>query len=195
MADDLADDAEVEAGPVELVGLLEPDLELDSNVEAPLELEGDLQIEVAVEALAGDVQGLRGAPGPEGPEGPPGPAGAPGGNLYKRARVPLGSGTVLALDGGAYVRPASAFEPVDASRVLEARVVVTGQAGILSTSTVIARRIIAPSADHTADEHLVEDLDVDAGLIVPGVGFTIIGRPGRFAGRLFGIFNVAWQWS
>lgn len=75
----------------------------------------------------------------------------------------------------------------------EARVVVTGQAGISAQSVVSAWRLIAASADHTADEHAVEDLDVLAGYIVPGTGFTIVGRPRM--GRLFGAFNVAWSWS
>ena len=76
----------------------------------------------------------------------------------------------------------------------EARTVVTGQTGIASTSTVMARRLIAATADHSADEHAGEDLDVDAGYIVPGVGFTIIGRP-RNPARLYGQYHVAWTWS
>lgn len=76
---------------------------------------------------------------------------------------------------------------------VEARVAITGQTGILATSVVQAQKLIAASANHSADEHLVEDLEVLSGFIVPGVGFTIVGRPR--VGRLFGAFNVGWSWS
>lgn len=54
-------------------------------------------------------------------------------------------------------------------------VAVTGQAGISSGSLVEAW--IRPSAttDHSADEHLVETLEVFAGNVVAGTGFTIYG--------------------
>lgn len=50
---------------------------------------------------------------------------------------------------------------------------VTGQTGILATSRVEAWIRIQASANHTADEHWVESINVRAGNIVAGVGFTI----------------------
>ncbi len=76
----------------------------------------------------------------------------------------------------------------------EARLAITGQTGITAASVVDAWRLVADSANHSADEHLIEDLDVFAGYIVPGVGFSIVGRP-RNPARLYGLFHVAWSWS
>lgn len=57
----------------------------------------------------------------------------------------------------------------------DASIAITGQAGILSNSFVEAWLLPADTADHTADEHLVETLRVVAGSIVAGTGFTIYG--------------------
>lgn len=57
----------------------------------------------------------------------------------------------------------------------DASVVVTGQASILSGSLVEAWIQVEASADHTADEHMVETLKVFAHSIVAGTGFTISG--------------------
>lgn len=57
----------------------------------------------------------------------------------------------------------------------DASVAVTGQAGILSGSLVEAWILPAATADHSADEHLVETLKVVAGNISAGTGFTIYG--------------------
>ena len=56
-----------------------------------------------------------------------------------------------------------------------ATVAVTGQAGIVSGSLVEAWLRPAATADHTADEHMVEPLKVFAADIVAGTGFTIHG--------------------
>lgn len=74
----------------------------------------------------------------------------------------------------------------------EARTFVAAPA-IAATSNVMAQRLIMASASHTEDEHAVEDLEVFAGYIRAGQGFTIVGRP-VLSGRLFGIFNVTWHW-
>lgn len=58
----------------------------------------------------------------------------------------------------------------------EASVVVTGQAGIVAGSVVEAWLRIEDSADHSADEHRIEEIALSAGDIVAGVGFTIYGR-------------------
>jgi hypothetical protein len=54
-------------------------------------------------------------------------------------------------------------------------VAVTGQAGILAGSLVEAWLFPAATADHTADEHWVETIEVMAGNVVAGTGFTIYG--------------------
>jgi hypothetical protein len=52
---------------------------------------------------------------------------------------------------------------------------VTGQAGITAGSLVEAWIFPAATADHTADEHVVESIKVMAGNVVAGTGFTIYG--------------------
>ena len=52
-------------------------------------------------------------------------------------------------------------------------VTVTGQATILAGSLVEAWLSPVATADHTADEHLVETIKVIAGNVVAGTGFTI----------------------
>lgn len=55
----------------------------------------------------------------------------------------------------------------------DASVAVTGQASILGTSLAEAWIFPVATADHTADEHMVESFKVFATDIVAGVGFTI----------------------
>jgi len=54
-----------------------------------------------------------------------------------------------------------------------ATVAVTGQASILAGSLVEAWLFPAATADHTADEHVVETIKVMAGDVVAGTGFTV----------------------
>jgi len=75
----------------------------------------------------------------------------------------------------------------------DASVDVTGQTGIVAGSIVEAWIRPVATADHTADEHLVEELRVVAGNIVAGTGFTIYGVSGGH--RLYGVWKVAWRWS
>jgi hypothetical protein len=94
----------------------------------------------------------------------------------------------------------------------DASVAVTGQAGILGGSLVEAWILPAATADHSADEHIAEELMVFAGNVVGGTGFTIYGvhRPavnepiepwgpvaagGGQGTRLYGVFNIAWAWN
>lgn len=94
----------------------------------------------------------------------------------------------------------------------DASVAVTGQAGILSGSLVEAWIRPVATADHSADEHLVESIRVLAGNIVAGTGFTIYAfnnwqavpdNPslGTNTGlrdkapRLYGLWTVAWVWN
>lgn len=98
----------------------------------------------------------------------------------------------------------------------DASVAVTGQTGILSGSLVEAWIRPVATADHSADEHMVETLKVVAGNIVVGTGFTIYGfntsqlneaPPGSLSGgqnragnegkgtRIYGQWTIAWAWN
>jgi len=96
----------------------------------------------------------------------------------------------------------------------DASVDVTGQTSIVAGSIVQAWIRPVATADHTADEHLVEELQVIAGNIVAGTGFTIYGvhspatnepltedrdrvraPAGGYGTRLYGVWKVAWRWS
>lgn len=57
----------------------------------------------------------------------------------------------------------------------DASVTVTGQAGILAGSLVEAWIRPVDTADHSADEHMLETIKVFAHSIVAGTGFTISG--------------------
>lgn len=57
----------------------------------------------------------------------------------------------------------------------DASVAVTGQTGIVAGSLVEAWIRPVATADHSADEHMLETLKVFAGNIVAGTGFTIYG--------------------
>jgi hypothetical protein len=98
----------------------------------------------------------------------------------------------------------------------DATVTVTGQTPITAGALVEAWIMPAATADHSADEHMVETIAVVAGNVVAGVGFTIyginIGTLNEFplgwlssgqqmmaigAGggmRLYGQWTVAWAW-
>lgn len=75
----------------------------------------------------------------------------------------------------------------------EARVNITGQAGILTSSDTEAWIRCEDSADHAADEHAIEDMIVQAQEIVVATGFLITARP--TLGRCYGVFNVSWAWN
>jgi hypothetical protein len=75
----------------------------------------------------------------------------------------------------------------------DASVTVTGQGSIVAGSLVEAWIRPEATADHSADEHWVEDLVVVAGNIVAGVGFTIYVRS-TDKQRRYGSWTVAWAW-
>lgn len=80
----------------------------------------------------------------------------------------------------------------------DASVAVTGQTGIVAGSLVGAWIRPVATADHTADEHRIEDIVVAADTIVAGTGFTIFARSGRTSGqstRLYGSWTLAWAWT
>ena len=95
-------------------------------------------------------------------------------------------------------------------------VAVTGQTGIVAGSLVEAWLRPETTADHTADEHMIEQIRVSAGDIVAGTGFTVYGwctydtPQDTFwrnlylyvaspitnnAPRLYGVYSVAWVWN
>src|SRR6266576_6540103 len=77
-----------------------------------------------------------------------------------------------------------------------ASLAITGQGAILAGSLVEAWILPAATADHTADEHFAEDIDIFAGNIVAGVGFTIYGfYRGQGDTRAYGKWNVGWVWN
>jgi hypothetical protein len=73
----------------------------------------------------------------------------------------------------------------------DASVAVTGQA-VVASSVVMVQLRGEDTADHSADEHMIETLEVSAKDIVAGTGFTIVGvnrdKGGQGEGRpeLFG---------
>ncbi len=68
--------------------------------------------------------------------------------------------------------------------------VAVADAGVLSTSSVLAELLLAATSDHSADEHFVEEMDVYAGAITSGVGFTIFARARN--APLYGAWNLQW---
>jgi len=109
--------------------------------------------------------------------------------------------------------------------VSDAVVTVIGQTSILAASLVESWIFPASTADHSADEHMLETIKVFAGNIVAGTGFTIYGfntsqinEPLEFPGvarfwptalvrghmgnsrggqgtRLYGAWNCGWAWN
>lgn len=83
----------------------------------------------------------------------------------------------------------------------DASLAVTGQGTIAAGSLVEAWLRPVATADHTADEHMVETLKIFAAAIVAGTGFTISGvntsqlnEPTGKGTRLYGTWSVAWGW-
>lgn len=74
-----------------------------------------------------------------------------------------------------------------------ADVAVSGQTGILTSSDAEAWIRCEDSADHSADEHEIEEFDVKAKSIVAGTGFTVVVRPKL--GTVYGVWNISWVWS
>jgi hypothetical protein len=58
----------------------------------------------------------------------------------------------------------------------DAKTTIMGQASIIAGSKVKAYLMATATADHSADEHWVETIEVAAGNIVPGTGFDIYAK-------------------
>ena len=83
-----------------------------------------------------------------------------------------------------------------ASRDIYAEAVVTGQAGILSTSKAEAYFMAVTTADHSADEHILAAsmMDLVCGAVVAETGFTIYAWAREKQG-LVGGWTVHWIWA
>jgi len=90
----------------------------------------------------------------------------------------FGNGAIAVVDFGAF--PGS-----------DTASIAVADATIGAGSAVLTAVQVAASADHSADEHLVEEMDVLAGPSVAGVGFTLYARTRNT--RLYGLWNLAWQ--
>lgn len=93
----------------------------------------------------------------------------------------MGAQGIASLDFGAF--PGKPYATVAVSEV-----------GVVAGSEVDAWVMPVATADHSSDEHRIEALQVRAGDVSAGVGFTISGVSMN-AQRLHGIFNLAWVWN
>lgn len=77
----------------------------------------------------------------------------------------------------------------------DATTIVTGQTGLVSGSFVEAWITPIATADHSEDEHMVEDIDVFTSAMIVGTGFTVRAFS-RSKGntRLYGQFSFSWVW-
>lgn len=75
-----------------------------------------------------------------------------------------GSSGITTIDFGAF--PGSSDTSVE----------ITGQAGIIAGSLVNAWLVATATADHSVDEHRIESVDVMAGNIQAGTGFTVYAQ-------------------
>ena len=89
------------------------------------------------------------------------------------ARKTSGSPGADGTDGGGTVLGSGTSEVDFGSGAVMATVTVTGQTAILSGSLVQCWITPIATTDHSAQEHLVEDIKVMASDIVAGTGFTI----------------------
>lgn len=90
-----------------------------------------------------------------------------------------GAKTQVSISGGGAGSTASGTATLDFGvfpGASDASVAVTGQASIVSGSEVWCWVAPVATSDHTADEHIFETLQVYAGNIVAGTGFTIYGK-------------------
>ncbi len=75
----------------------------------------------------------------------------------------------------------------------EARTTITGQSAILTTSSAHAWVRSEDSADHSAQEHSLEDFAVHTESLSAGNGFTIVVHPQ--IGPTYGVYNISWAWG
>lgn len=104
--------------------------------------------------------------------------------------VPYGRGATTTINFGAF--PGAS----------DTSLVVTGQTGLRSTSTVNVWLFPKDTVDHSADEHIAETINVYAGNVVEGESFTIyavntsqLADPRGNGTRIYGQWTVAYQWN
>lgn len=71
--------------------------------------------------------------------------------------------------------------------------VSVASAGIGAGNLVEAWLFPAATASNTADNHWVEDIEVMAGNVQAGVGFTVYAK--CRTGLAHGIYNIGWVWA
>ena len=88
----------------------------------------------------------------------------------------------------------------------EATTTVVGQTGYVAATPVEAWLLPVDTADHTVDEHVMEEVDVTAYFLANG-SFTIRVAPRAYAltavpnsgmappRRLYGVYTVGWAWA
>jgi hypothetical protein len=89
------------------------------------------------------------------------------------------TGTTLSATGGGGGSGTSGYTEIDFGAFpggSDAKVTVTGQTGILATSTLQAWLVAQSTIDHTADEHRVETISVTCGNIVANTSFDIYAQ-------------------
>lgn len=79
------------------------------------------------------------------------------------------------------------------SRQNMATVVVSGQSGITTSSKVMVQARLTATADHSADEVMVEPMRFYAGNIVADTSFTIYGLLDE--GTTYGDIEINWSWT
>ena len=116
-----------------------------------------------------------------------GSAGAPTFRALVAADIPGGGGGG---GGGTNGTATLNFGPAPGTNRLS--VAVTGQTGILSTSTVNCFMMADSTSDHNTEEHLLIPINLRANTIVAGAGFTVQAFT---EWRLTGTFKIRWNWS
>lgn len=131
--------------------------------------------------------------GAQGPQGMTGPMGAAG---YTGMMGPTGPMGPAGADGSQITTGQATINFGSAPGTNIVSVVVTGQTGILTTSTVsafmMADTTVSGASGHNAEEHKFAQIKFTCGNIVAGTGFTIWAET---EWRLTSTFNVRWMWS
>lgn len=70
--------------------------------------------------------------------------------------------------------------------------VITGQTLISSTANVEAWLVPSDTPEHPFDDHLVEEIDITAGFVSAGNGFTIYAKTRNVL--LHGQYSIGWAW-
>jgi hypothetical protein len=94
--------------------------------------------------------------------------------------------------GGSTITKGSTTVDFGASST-DVQVAITGQTGILTGSSVKAWLNPSATASNTADNYWLDDLEILAGNILAGTGFTIYAKCNTALAH--GIYNINWEWN